>query len=310
MEKKLPQPREELVSAIDALDEKKISKEVVRALLINIPSEDELNLIRTSRESGALLDKPELLLLTLSTIPELEIRLRLWCYKLEFNEMHRDIGTPLIAMRSAISAMRQSVAFKKILGIILSIGNYLNGGTNKGQADGFNMETSAKISSIKDVENKSLVDYIKNIAEQKYPGIREQLNKDLQNLADASSVSMDDLKSKTSELQKDFSICQQSLKMMDNSNPTMAKFFAVIPPFMEKASEIVSQLQKMYEQTLQEFQQLLNYFGVSSQKSKSMDPGEFFRNIREFTMVLNKKNLVNQNSKKLPSMAIPLPRLE
>jgi len=29
---------------------------------------------------------------------------------------------------------------KYILGVVLSVGNYMNGGTNKGQADGFQLD--------------------------------------------------------------------------------------------------------------------------------------------------------------------------
>jgi len=38
---------------------------------------------------------------------------------------------------------------------VLAVGNYLNGGTNRGQADGFDLETLTKLDTIKDVENSS-----------------------------------------------------------------------------------------------------------------------------------------------------------
>lgn len=41
--------------------------------------------------------------------------------------------------------------------MILSIGNYMNGSTNRGQADGFDLETLKKINDTKDSNNKVTV---------------------------------------------------------------------------------------------------------------------------------------------------------
>lgn len=50
------------------------------------------------------------------------------------------------------------------------LSNYLNGGTNKGQADGFNLEALSKLSSTKDAENKTtLLDYVIELAKIHYP---------------------------------------------------------------------------------------------------------------------------------------------
>lgn len=54
--------------------------------------------------------------------------------------------------------------------IELVLSNYLNGGTNKGQADGFNLEALSKLSSTKDAENKStLLDYVIELAKVHCP---------------------------------------------------------------------------------------------------------------------------------------------
>ena len=41
-------------------------------------------------------------------------------------------------------------------GIILAVGNFLNGGTNRGQADGFDIESLAKLEGIKDATGKDI----------------------------------------------------------------------------------------------------------------------------------------------------------
>lgn len=48
----------------------------------------------------------------------------------------------------------------QILGQILAIGNVLNGGTAKGQADGFDLPVFTKLTSLKDAQGKTLIEYI------------------------------------------------------------------------------------------------------------------------------------------------------
>ncbi|CAL1151414.1 unnamed protein product [Cladocopium goreaui] len=45
-------------------------------------------------------------------------------------------------------------------GIILAVGNFLNGGTNRGQADGFDIESLAKLEGIKDATGKDIRHFI------------------------------------------------------------------------------------------------------------------------------------------------------
>jgi hypothetical protein len=64
-------------------------------------------------------------------------------------------------IKEASIEIKSSELFKKLLCHVLSIGNILNAGTAKGQADGFNLDILSKLSSIKDNTNqKNLVSYI------------------------------------------------------------------------------------------------------------------------------------------------------
>ena len=45
---------------------------------------------------------------------------------------------------------------RNVLGIVLAVGNYLNGGTNRGQADAFDLETFGKLEGIKDAAGKDV----------------------------------------------------------------------------------------------------------------------------------------------------------
>ena len=56
--------------------------------------------------------------------------------------------------------IRESQALPPIFGLLLALGNHLNGGSSKGQADGFALEDLGKMSVFKDNSNESnLLEY-------------------------------------------------------------------------------------------------------------------------------------------------------
>ena len=61
---------------------------------------------------------------------------------------------------TAFSEIKSNEVFMQVLGQVLAIGNVLNGGTAKGQADGFDIPVFTKLTAMRDVNGKSLLEYI------------------------------------------------------------------------------------------------------------------------------------------------------
>ena len=68
-------------------------------------------------------------------------------------------------------------ALKTLLGLILAVGNYMNGGTPRGQAHGFRLEMANKLDTIKPVvltsstggQKGTLLHYIARVAQKRAP---------------------------------------------------------------------------------------------------------------------------------------------
>ena len=57
--------------------------------------------------------------------------------------------------------MEDSICLKRMLEVVLALGNYLNGGTVRGGAHGFRLETLLKLQSIKSTDNAiTLLNYL------------------------------------------------------------------------------------------------------------------------------------------------------
>ena len=102
------------------------------------------------------------------TVPQLVTRLKCWSFSIDLDDNLKQIKKPIEVLRNAMDVTRSSEAFKKILGLVLSLGNYMNGGTAKGQADGFNISVLTKLDSTKDRTNRvTLLQYIAELANKK-----------------------------------------------------------------------------------------------------------------------------------------------
>jgi hypothetical protein len=81
-------------------------------------------------------------------------------FKLSFNDRVKEVRPCLKVLRKAIDEVRNSKFLRDLLGVVLAIGNYMNGGTKRGQADGFKLDFIPKLMDTKDAHNqKSLMEY-------------------------------------------------------------------------------------------------------------------------------------------------------
>lgn len=138
----------------------------------------------------------------LHSLVDLEARLNLWSFKLEFQELQNDAQVPLLQIKTAINQVRNSTTLGKLFGVVVSLGNYLNGGTAKGQADGFNLDVLTKLSAIKDNQHGSLLEYVRKLAREKYPKEILNLNEELNQISIAAQLSLEDIRISFSALKQ------------------------------------------------------------------------------------------------------------
>ena len=131
--------------------------EKVRA---NIATPEEMEELSRLDGPDVRWDKPEQFLKVIMRIPKVRVRLRCWSIKAGFTEKAEELEDPLKTVGDAIEEVRQCRALKPLLSVLLCLGNHMNGGTPKGQADGFALEDLSKMSVTKDLDNKtSLLEY-------------------------------------------------------------------------------------------------------------------------------------------------------
>ena len=108
-------------------------------------------------QDGEQWDKGEEYFIKLINNRTIKQRLIIWQFKLEFPDKRDLVSNTIRSFDTAFDELRDSVYLKKIFGYILALGNIMNGGTAKGQADGFYLEALSKVTTTKDINNRTIM---------------------------------------------------------------------------------------------------------------------------------------------------------
>ncbi|CAK9000889.1 unnamed protein product [Durusdinium trenchii] len=158
----------EVARALQSMDFTALDSEQVELLLINLPSDEEIKLLQRAKSEHTIdelhvWDQAEEFLLTFIEVPQFELRLRAWHFQNAFEERFQTLASALRCVSEGCQCVLTSTCIRHLLGIVLHVGNYLNGGTPRGRADGFALDTLLLMRTVKmSQENKAgtLVDYI------------------------------------------------------------------------------------------------------------------------------------------------------
>ena len=146
---------EALRDALLSMDGEALNADALQILLTIIPQEDEIKKVSEAREKGIPLGIPELFVESVSKVSNISTRVRTWLFVLEFDSMVSTLEEHISAIQKAATILQQSEDLKRLLVTILHMGNYLNKGTQSGNAIGFTIENLMKLRDTKSADNKS-----------------------------------------------------------------------------------------------------------------------------------------------------------
>ncbi|XP_063621549.1 protein cappuccino-like isoform X2 [Cydia splendana] len=144
----------EIENAIYNFDTSVVSLEALQQIYEMRATDEELSQIKQHLQTkpDVPLDKPEAFLHDLSGIPNFAERISCFMFQAEFEDAVTTTMHKLDNLKHTCEFLMTSEALKRVFAIILTLGNYMNGGNGqRGQADGFGLEI---LSKLKDVKSK------------------------------------------------------------------------------------------------------------------------------------------------------------
>ena len=278
---KLPSP-EDVGKSLITLDQSKLNTDQIEGLLKILITKEELELYRSMGEEGNW-DKGEKYLIQINDIPNHKIKLKIWSITNKFEEKLPGITESLEYMKSACEEVKNNKHFNLVLSIILGLGNILNGGTNRGQADGFSMDLLKKLPGTKDNNGTSILTWVCKKANKMDPSFEgfkgqfPQLEKAVQFSLKETNDSLKGLKSLISQLESSLKGLVTNDKFKEKSEANLENFKKTIDNFDKKNEENT----KCYED-------LVKYYGYKEKDDIITKNEVFFKMLLDFFGEMNK----------------------
>ncbi|KAK9729564.1 Formin Homology 2 Domain [Popillia japonica] len=276
---------QEIETAIYNLDTSVVSLEALQHIYEARATAEELKHIRAhiSETPDVPLDKPEQFLYDLSKISNFAERIFCFMFQAEFDDSITTVEHTLANMKSTCEFLTSSQELKEVFAIILTLGNYMNGGNlARGQADGFGLEILSKLKDVKSKESHiTLLHFIVqstlNKADSTPSALPVPEHGDIER---ASSVNFDDIRMCLNKLQGQIDECNnRAQKVIDASTPeNLEPFKEKITTFLDCARKRLATENENLKECREIFISTMRFYHFRAKQGNLNDvtPVEFF----------------------------------
>ena len=155
---------DEMAKAVDTIDETAMSAEQMQGILEYIPTAAERKTLRkymtSSKDAAskfASLCECEKFMVAMMTVKHSRTKIKALLFKSQFHACLEDLAKDAVIVEQACEELKNSIRFRKLLGIVLNLGNRLNtaGSSKKSKARGVSLESLLKLSQAKAFDKKT-----------------------------------------------------------------------------------------------------------------------------------------------------------
>uniref|UniRef100_A0A6Q2X400 Formin-like 2b n=1 Tax=Esox lucius TaxID=8010 RepID=A0A6Q2X400_ESOLU len=265
--RKAGQGPEHICRAIQTFDMRTVRVDFVECLMRFIPTEGEVKMLRQyerDRKPVEALSDEDRFMLQFSRIERLTQRMSIITFMGNFQDNIQMLTPQLHAIIAASVSIKSSQKLKKILEIILALGNYMNS-SKRGAVYGFKLQSLDLLLETKTTDRKlTLLHYIANVVREKYPGVALFYN-ELHYVEKAAAVSLENVVADVKECQRGMELTWREYSMHGH-NPLLKDFISKHETRLQKLQEDARIAQDAFEDGVK-------HFGESS---KTMPPSVFF----------------------------------
>ncbi|RXG62063.1 Disheveled-associated activator of morphogenesis 2 [Armadillidium vulgare] len=274
---KLKLSNEELIRVLLNMDaDGLLAPDMVEQLLKFTPSPEEKAMLEEHSEDIASYTRADRFLFEISKLDHYDERLRCLLYQKKFKERLAESEPKVSAVTSAAKEVAGSKRLKRILELVLALGNYMNKGP-RGSAYGFRISSLNKIGDVRATSdrNLTLLHYIVKICSQQWPDLL-QLDKDIPTVHAAAKVNLSELQKEINSLSEGLSYIEREIiwhRAQGSAAPKGDRFRMAMAEFSGVAVEKLSSLQTQFKEMNSQFEKVARLFG---EDPKSAQPEDLF----------------------------------
>ena len=169
-------------------------------------------------------------------------------FKFEFSYLYEEISAKLLLFKNYFEALKKDSFFQSFLSYMLSIGNYMNTDTNKGNAYGFKFESIEKTYSLMAQGNQiSFFEYILQVMKEKKVELPDK------KYATTSVIApIEILRDDVREVTKLCGVVQEVLLMSDEEDTRTPEYFL---SFYIESREKIQNLDALFNDAFKAFKE-------------------------------------------------------
>eukprot|EP00026_Physarum_polycephalum_P008007 Phypoly_transcript_08081.p1 GENE.Phypoly_transcript_08081~~Phypoly_transcript_08081.p1 ORF type:complete len:495 (+),score=130.66 Phypoly_transcript_08081:161-1486(+) len=269
----------ELKKAIVNMDENIIDAEGARGLATFAPSEEDIEAIKAYEGDPSMLGKAEQFYKEIMGVPRITQRLQCMSFYLSFAKVVQDTKPDIEAVLAASEEIQSSKKFPQVIEVILAVGNFINGGSARGAAAGFKLDSLLKIRDTQ--SNNPIIStalhYIISFVESKQPQLLS-FYEELTHAEQAAKANTSSIASTLASLKKGLAQVEQEI-----TKPHDAGFIEKMKTFVETAASEIKQMEELANKMEATYKSVAKFYGEPSAK-----PEDFFGTIFAFITAFKK----------------------
>eukprot|EP01088_Endostelium_zonatum_P008450 TRINITY_DN2135_c0_g1_i1.p1 TRINITY_DN2135_c0_g1~~TRINITY_DN2135_c0_g1_i1.p1 ORF type:complete len:977 (-),score=329.46 TRINITY_DN2135_c0_g1_i1:20-2950(-) len=288
-------PYSDIRKAILANDDKLLTADNLSALKVYIPQPDEIASLQGVAENVSELANADKYFLEIMQIPDLGPRLEGMFVRSTYFSKAQGVQHTIDNYAASFKEVKASKKFIRFLEIVLKIGNTLNGGTLKGGAYGFKLDSLPKMADLR-TNNKAmptLFHYIAALSEKEFPEIAD-LAKDFPHLEEASKDSLSQAESDLAALGKGI---ETARVLSTNKDQKLA---ALMNGFVTKAESVQKGLEEKMTKIKEASKKVIEFFG---EKESGIGETEFLSSVWRSVSMFEKAKEENKKRREIAQKA-------
>eukprot|EP00871_Galdieria_phlegrea_P000017 jgi/Galph1/1015/GphlegSOOS_G5849.1 len=288
---------DEIKNVIYELKYKELDEDKLQALVVVSPTEEEESILREMFQEKGRANGTDSFMMELAELQGLRGKLQCALASKTFDEVARDVIADMTAFMKIPEEIMKSRKLKKVLELVLRVGNMLNGGTNRGGAVGFKLETLSTLRTFKSPKGLTLVQYIVKLLERNYPGIMP-IEDEIPNLAQSAQISLEGISEDVAQvLDSITTVSQQVQKVGDDSR--LRAFKEEMDAFANSSYQIRDDIVELRANLVEKLQDMMVWFGEHRNKTNRGRQEEVLKILRNFVEDMNvaKKQNVLQDKR-------------
>ena len=248
--RKLPQNLsvQDMIRAINALDIHMLSNDTVELLQRMVPVAAEIKAYREYSMAGKdinLLTEEDRLMRQFSAVERFATKLQIMSFMASFDENIKMVKPQVDTVGISSKSLKNSVKMKRILELILALGNYMNS-TKKGVCYGFRLQSLDSLTITKSSDKRQhLVHYLVNLVDKKFPELKG-FEAELKFIDRSAQFSLENIMTDVRELEKGMDLTRKELEnrlvVTKEGQKVKCEQNQMLQDFVDKSGDMVKKL--------------------------------------------------------------------